>query len=74
MNYPYSRFFLDMELAKRQLAQVLAEEPAAGGDTSPPGDECVPVRFSLLPATTGRENEAPSYINFNESARYCRTW
>ncbi|HEV3065617.1 MAG TPA: hypothetical protein VNY04_06840 [Chthoniobacterales bacterium] len=24
MNYPYPRFFLDVELAKRRLAQVLA--------------------------------------------------
>jgi hypothetical protein len=74
MNYPYSSFFLDIELAKRQLAQVLAEGPsAASGDTSPTGQESVPVRFSLLCATTKRRNEAAPYNYFNESAR-CLCW
>jgi hypothetical protein len=60
-----------MELAKRRLAQVLAEGPGAGGgDTSLPHYESVPVRFSLLGRATGCGNEAPSHINFNESARH----
>jgi hypothetical protein len=74
MNYPYSSFFLYIELAKRQLAQVLAEGPGAGrGDTSPDRQESFPVRFSLLRATTERGNEAAPYIDFNEPAR-CPCW
>jgi hypothetical protein len=74
MNYPYSSFFFDIELAKRRLAQVLAEGPrAAGGNTSPAHHESVPVRFSLLRATTERGNEAAPYVNFNESAG-CPCW
>jgi hypothetical protein len=32
MNYPYPSFFLDVQLAKRRLAQALATGPGASGD------------------------------------------
>jgi hypothetical protein len=40
MNYPYPRFFLDVELAKRGLVQVLATRPGIPGDElAPPSNK-----------------------------------
>jgi hypothetical protein len=36
MNYPYPSFFLDIQLAKRRLAQVLATGSVPGNDLFPP--------------------------------------
>jgi hypothetical protein len=44
MNYPYPTFFLDVQLAKRRLAQVLATGRAVpGDDLLPPSNKSVPV-------------------------------
>ncbi|HEY1476785.1 MAG TPA: hypothetical protein VGF37_03805 [Chthoniobacterales bacterium] len=44
MNYPYPTFFLDVQLAKRRLAQVLATgRGVPGDDLFPPSNKSVPV-------------------------------
>jgi len=45
MNYPYPRFFLDVELAKKRLSQVWAPEREAARDSvPPPAARSAPVR------------------------------
>jgi hypothetical protein len=47
MNYPYSTFFLDIQLAKRRLEQILATGPDVDDDLSPPSSvhhaPCIPA-------------------------------
>jgi hypothetical protein len=55
MNYPYSNYFWDIQLARKRLAQALAG----------PGRECCPregrrVAASLMPAGfSGRDDATP---------------
>jgi hypothetical protein len=57
MNYPYPRFFLDVELAKRRLAQILTTGPGV------PGDDLSPPRNKSVPAAAEREPDRPTGVS-----------
>jgi hypothetical protein len=47
MNYPYPTFFLDVQLAKRRLAEVLATgRGVPGHDLFSPSNKSVPVAIA----------------------------
>jgi hypothetical protein len=53
MNYPYPTFFLDVQLAKRRLAQVLATgRGLPGDDLFPPNNISVTVANAQTEAAT----------------------
>ena len=56
MNYPYSSFFVDIQLAKRRSEQILMEGPGVPGDFLPPQEQkSIPNRISIRQTVTERK-------------------